>query len=71
MQLHWQKTSIFDNISSRDEDLAGSQVLSLGGFHSLVKVTGPICAENADFSMSSHIPMGITGLCEQTSSLPS
>lgn len=31
LQLHWQKTSVFDDISSRDEDLAGSQVLSLGG----------------------------------------
>lgn len=62
MQLHWQKTSVFDDISSRDGDLAGSQMLSLGGFHSLVKITGPICAENADFAMSSYIPMGIIAL---------
>lgn len=31
LQLHWQKTSVFDNISSRDKDLAGRQVLSWGG----------------------------------------
>lgn len=63
MQLHWQKTGAFDGISSREGDLAGSQVLSLGGFHSLVKITVSICAENADFATSSCIPVGITGLC--------
>lgn len=62
MQLHWQKTNAFGDISSSDRDLAGSQVLSLGGFHSLMKITGPICAENADFAMSSYIPVGIKGL---------
>lgn len=63
MQLHWQKTGVFDGISSREGDLAGSQVLSLGGFHSLVKIAVSICAENADFATSSCIPVGITGLC--------
>lgn len=62
MQLHWQKASVFDDISSRDGDFAERHVLFLGEFYSLMKITGPICAENADFAMFSYVPMGITGL---------